>query len=363
MRYVVPIIVFSAWMIMSVKLVGQNEDTLSLNFRSISFIRNNEYFSPVAEGYTLPGYFIQPELEYKPSDRVILKLGAHLLSYSGTGKFTRIRPLFSSTLKITENSSFTLGTLSGSDRHMMSDPVFYRERMYSNYSEDGLQFLINNPHLFSDTWVSWENFIFKGGNDREIFTAGESFRYTLPMFFDLVNLSVPLQLHVKHYGGQITDYPEPVETFLNAMAGAGIDYDFTGGHSGKVLIEYFYFHNRQLNGAENADLIKGHASWIKTACSYKGVKLELGYWKGRNYYAPDGNPIFYSISVFNHDTSDDSNIITSGLFLNLSPESYFDIFFGFEGYYFTGSRRFDNSLSLHFSFDRLFRLAILRHGR
>lgn len=363
MRHPVPITIFSALMIMSGNLAGQTEDTLSLSFRSISFIRNNEYYSPVVEGYTLLGYFIQPELVYKPSNRVTLKLGAHLLSYSGTGKYSSVRPLFSSILKITENCSFLLGTLSGSDRHMMSDPLFYRERMYSNYSEDGLQFVINNRRLFSDTWVSWENFIFKGGNDREIFTAGESFRYTVPVFPDILFLTLPVQLHVKHYGGQITDYPEPVETFLTASAGAGIDCDIAGGRSGRVFAEYFYFHNRQLNGAENSALVKGHASWIKTGYSYKVVKLESGLWKGRNFYAPDGNPIFYSMSVFDHETPDDNNIITTGLFLNLSPESYFDLFFGFEGFYFTGSRRFDNSLSLHFSFNRLFRLAVMRHIR
>ena len=363
MRHAVPITVFSALVIMSVKLAGQTEDTLSLSFRSISFVRNNEYYSPVAEGYTLLGYFIQPELVFKTSDRLTLKLGANLLSYSGTGKFSSVRPLFSSTLKLTENSSFILGTLSGSDRHLMSDPLFHRERMYSHYSEDGLQFVVNNPNIFSDTWVSWENFIFKGGNDREIFTAGESFRYNFPLFSDFLCISVPLQLHVKHYGGQITDYPEPVETFFTASAGAGVAYDIAGSRSGRVFIDYFYFHNRQLNGAENSALIKGHANWIKTGYSFKGMKFEIGSWKGRNFYAPDGNPIFYSLSVFNHETPDDNNIITSGLFVNLSPESYFDLFFGFEGFYFTGSRRFDNSLSLHFSFSRLFRLAVLGQGR
>lgn len=358
MRSALSIIAFSAMLMMPFNLAGQEKDTLLLSFKSISFVRNNEYYSPLTEGYTLPGYFIQPELVYKPSGRLTLRLGAHLLSYSGTDKYVGIKPLFSSTLKITENSLFTLGTLSGSHRHRLTDPLFYRERMYTNYSEDGFQLVVNNSRFFSDTWVSWENFIFKGGSDREIFTAGESAQYSVSLFSDILTINVPLQVLIKHYGGQITDYPEPVETFLSAAAGAGAGYNLI---KGKVLLEYLFFLNNQLNGAENTELIKGHAHWIKAGYVFKGLKLEAGFWNGKTFYAPDGNPIFCSVSVNNNEPSEDNKIITTGLFLNLSPESFFDFYFGFEGYYFTASRRFDNSLSLHISFDRLFRLAL--HGQ
>ena len=53
------------------------EGDLYLNFRNISFIRNNEYSNPVTEGYTLIGWFIQPELVYRPAQKVELRLGAH----------------------------------------------------------------------------------------------------------------------------------------------------------------------------------------------------------------------------------------------------------------------------------------------
>lgn len=357
MRLAVSISVFYAMLMTPANLAGQSEDTLSLRFKSISFIRNNEYYSPLAEGYTLPGYFIQPELVYKPSGRITLRLGAHLLSYSGTGKFSDIRPRFSSVLKITENSSLTLGSLSGSDRHRLSDPLFFSEKTYTDYSEDGIQFMVENSHLFSDTWVSWENFIFKGGTDREIFTAGESLRYSSSLFSGLLNINLPLQIHIKHFGGQITDYPEPVETFLTSSAGAGVGYNLDGG---RLFADYLFFYNNQLNGADNTELIKGHAHWMKVGYTIRGLKLELGSWNSHSYYAPDGNPIFCSVSVNNQKTSDDNKIITTGLYLNLSPENLIDIFFAFEGFYFTGSRRFDNSLSLHLSFDRLFRIAVLK---
>ena len=104
----------------------------------------------------------------------------------------------------------------------MLDPHFNKERIYNAFSEDGLQLMTTNKHIFSDSWLSWENYIFKGDAEREIFTAGESFRYTSPEVSGLITLEIPVQVQVKHFGGQISDYPEHVETYLNIAAGARI---------------------------------------------------------------------------------------------------------------------------------------------
>lgn len=158
----------------------ETEGDLYVNFRNMNFVKNNEYSNPITEGYTLIGYFIQPELVYQPDEKITLRLGAHMLSYSGTGKFSLIKPLFSTAWHFSENTSFTIGSLSGSDSHKMFDPHFNRERVYNAFSEDGLQLRSSGDRFFSDTWLSWENYIFKGDNDREVFTAGESFRYSSP---------------------------------------------------------------------------------------------------------------------------------------------------------------------------------------
>jgi hypothetical protein len=60
--------------------VGQTGD-LSLRIKSIAFIKNNEYTSPVIEGYTLTGFFFHPELVYSPSGKITLRAGTHLFRY------------------------------------------------------------------------------------------------------------------------------------------------------------------------------------------------------------------------------------------------------------------------------------------
>jgi hypothetical protein len=40
---------------------------LYLGFTNINFIKDDEYSNPVIEGYTLIGYFLQPQLVYAPT--------------------------------------------------------------------------------------------------------------------------------------------------------------------------------------------------------------------------------------------------------------------------------------------------------
>ena len=127
--------------------ISASEGDLYLNFRNTNFVKNNEYSNPVIEGYTLIGYFIQPELVYRPAGKVTLRLGTHLLSYSGTNKFSLIKPVFSTSWHFSENTFFTIGSLSGSDKHRMLDPHFNKERIYNAFSEDGLQLRTSNEHI------------------------------------------------------------------------------------------------------------------------------------------------------------------------------------------------------------------------
>ncbi len=335
---------------------------LYLNLRNINFIRNNEYANPIIEGYTLIGYFLQPEIVYLPSDKVTLRLGTHLLSYSGTNKFSLIKPVFSTSFNFSKNSTITIGSLSGSDKHLMFDPHFNKERLYNAYSEDGLQFTTRTDHLFSDTWLSWENFIFKGDNKREIFTAGESFRYSSSLIGDAFRFEIPVQLQFKHYGGQISNYPEPVETFFNIAAGSRVSIDISNKRYGMTGFEYLLFTGRKLTGKSTTGITYGYGEWYKLFYAYKKVDLGIGYWKAHNFFAPNGNYIFGCVSDYQENvTITDRKIITGSASVTFLPESFLELYLGFEAFYDVDLKRVDNSVTLHLSFDKLIKLATLKH--
>ena len=336
-------------------------EKLYFNFRNVNFIRNNEYSNPVIEGYTLIGYFLHPELIYRPSAEVTLRLGMHLLSYSGTDKFSVIKPLFSTTFNFSENSSLTIGSLSASYKNELFDPHYNRERLYTNYSEDGLQFRIFNEHLLSDTWLSWENYIFKGDSEREIFTAGESFKYSSPLIADFFRLEVPVQLQFKHYGGQISNYPEHTETYLNVAGGVRVSFDLGEQRYGKTGIEYLIFRGNALTRNAPSGINYGRGEWHKIFYTYKIVDINAGYWTSHDFYAPNGNFIFSSVSDhLENITVHDRKIITGSVNITFLPESFLELYFAFDGYYDMVLKRLDNALTLHLRFDKLFRLASLK---
>jgi hypothetical protein len=335
---------------------------LSLRIKNINFVKDNEYSSPVIEGYTLVGFFFQPELVFSPSGKITLHAGTHLLKYSGSKRFSQVRPVFSASMNLSEKTILTIGTLSGSDRHRLFDPHFNSERLYNAFAEDGLQLTTSNDHIFNDTWLNWENYIFKGDSTREIFTFGESFKYTTSTIAGFLQFEIPVQLQFKHFGGQISNYPQPVETLFNFASGLRVNFNLAQKRYGQAGIEYLRFINNQLNGESQSGISHGYASWIKLHYTYKSIYIGGGYWKAHNFFAPNGNNIYGSVSDYQPDVVvPERKIITNCFYLNILPETYFKLFFGVDTYYDVSLKRLDYSVALHMNFDKLFRLAILKN--
>ncbi|MCX6325701.1 MAG: hypothetical protein NT144_03465 [Bacteroidia bacterium] len=363
------------------KETGTQPGELSLRIKNINFVKDNEYSNPISaskfilmssipgfidksvwiEGYTILGYFFQPELIYAPSGKVTLRAGIHLLKYSGTKKFSQVRPVFSATLNLSEKTSLTIGSLSGCDKHRLFDPHFDRERLYSAYAEDGFQLSSSNDHLFSDTWLNWENFILKGDSTHEVFTFGESFKYTSSPIADFLRIEVPVQVQFKHFGGQISDYPENVETCFNLATGLRINIDLAQKRYGQAGIEYLQFINNVFPTTHPLAITNGNASWLRFHYTYKALYIGAAYWKAHNFFAPNGNSIYGSVIDLRADyVVHERRIITNFVYLTLLPESYLELFLGLETYYDVCLKRMDSAIALHLNFDKLFKLATFK---
>lgn len=347
---------------------------LDLNIRSLHFIKNNEYFNPIGktpfhltgelplhadkslwiEGYTLTGFFFRPEMVYKPSERLTLRAGGHFLKYWGKEKI-EIRPVFSTILKLSPSTGLTIGSLGGSDSHRMFDPHFNKERLYSDYAEDGFEIITNTGSVYNNTWLSWENFISKGDDEQEIFTFGESFRYTSPQFMEYMNIEVPLQFQFKHYGGQISDYPGKVTTFFNLAAGGRINMDMRS--KGILALEYTGFFNSIIPEREIYKISDGNAGWYRLHYTLKRFYFGASYWLAEDFYAPNGNGIFTSIYIFDSDyIVHKRRIITGSASIDLLPADNLELFLGIDTYYDVDAERMDYALTLHLDFEKLFRL-------
>jgi hypothetical protein len=346
----------------------ERSDTALLNgvvymgIKNINFIKNNEYSSPIIEGYTLIGYFIQPSLIYLPSDKIKIRLGTHVLNYSGAEKANQFSLVFSTTYYFTKNSFLTLGTLDGSDRHLMLDPVFDRERLYTAYKEDGFQFVTHNKYIFNDTWLSWEKFITSGDTTMEVFTSGESFRYKFPKIADAVTVEVPVQLMLKHYGGQLSNYPQHVESFFNMATGVRFNIDIDGERLGTAGIEFIQLKNNQLKKNGGTIINNGYASWLRFHYNYKALYFGSYYWKSHNFFAANGNPVYSSASTVKQDfVIPERKVFTNSLYLTFHPANSFEMYIGVDTYYDITREHMDFALAFHMNFEKMIKILALKH--
>jgi hypothetical protein len=344
----------------------EKEDTVSepgkvfLSLKNINFVKDNEYSSRILEGYTLVGYFFQPAIVYMPSRNIKLKFGTHLLNYAGANKISQVKLVFSTTYNFSENTFLTIGTLNGSDKHRMLDPHFDNERLYTAYAEDGLQFVTENDHLFSDTWIGWENFIFKGDTTREVFTSAESFRYTSARISDIFSVEVPVQIQFKHYGGQISNYSEHVETYLNLAAGVRLNFDIANKKLGVAGIEYLLFRYHELQSGVTDPVTRGYASWLRFHYNYKVLYFGSYYWKSHNFFAPNGNSIYSSVSAREENfVIPDRAIWTNSLYLTVNPLACLEMYLGFDFYYDLNQKHLDTAMALHLNFEKLIQLTTI----
>lgn len=365
-RNIFSILLFSCLICNSI--AGQISDSsftgsgeLYLRLKNINFIKNNEYFNPITEGYTLIGYFFRPEIIYFPSEKINIRLGGHILKYAGTKNFSQIKPVFSASWIFLKNTTLTIGSLDGCDKHRMFDPHFNSERLYSSYSEDGLQLNTVNDHLFNNAWISWENFIFKGDTTREIFTAGESFKYTSPAISDFINFEIPVQVQFKHFGGQISNYPQHMETHFNLASGARVNFDIAEKRYGQVGLEYTIFVSDELTGHNPALIGRGYSDWYRFHYTYKSVYFGAAYWKSHNFFAPNGNAVYSSVSDYQENVIiANRKIITNYLSLTLHQQNYFEMLLSLETFYDINLKRLDNAVTLHLKLDKLIKLATLK---
>jgi hypothetical protein len=153
-----------------------------------------------------------------------------------------------------------------------------------------------------------------------------------------------------------------VESFINMAAGLRINFDLAEKRFGQLGIEYLQFVNKLQEGDTIAGLSYGKASWIRLHYTYKALRFETGYWHGHDFYAPNGNPIYGSVSDYQPDlVIHDRRLIKNSLYLKILPASSLELFFGVDLFYDTDLKRMDQAYTLHLNFDKLINLVSSRH--
>lgn len=272
------------------------QNDLYLSFYSFGFTKNNEYRNNIADGYTLFGFQINPELVFFPSENVGIYAGLYAWKDYGNTHYSEISPTF--TVDITWRSlRFLFGTLDGSLEHQLIEPLYDFERIMTDRTENGIQAIVDHGRVYIEFWINWEKMLYRGDPFQEEMSGGLTGKFRI-IEDGRFSMDIPIQIFGMHNGGQIDASPLPVKTIFNSAAGIGGQYNFTGSNYFRYLRteDYLVLYNDL--SFEKRDLFNnGNGVYLNLSLSTKLFDLMLSYWKGNSYISNYGGTLYNSRST------------------------------------------------------------------
>lgn len=330
---------------------------IGLLFQSTAFFKNNEYFHPLIEGYTLPGFQLQPRLYYEANEKFTLEAGVHFSQFSGTKGLKSIEPLFRASWKATPNFSVVLGWLNGTTSHKLIEPLYQWERLYTHPLEYGAQFLVDRPGFKLDTWIDWERYIELNDPFQEELTFGLNSKILLlkPGNWEFW---LPIQSTIKHQGGQITSVDEPLKTLANFGSGLNVAYNAQGVFLKRLLVDIYMVGYSDLSPQKKQPFKNGYGIYPSVTAEMGLLRASLGYFRAHQFISSKGEPLLLCVSTTNPSLSIPDRYVVTGK-LSFYKRIFENISFGAyaETYYDTHRSKvdYDYGISLSVSGDILFR--------
>lgn len=328
---------------------------LSFQFESFSYIKNNEYFLKVADGYTLFGNSFAPKFIFQPAPNVQIEGGIFGRKDFGNTAFTSVQPIFS--VKIQQDSAqFLFGNLEGHLNHQLIEPLLNFERVILNRQETGLQYTKRKRNTFFDSWIDWQKMIYQGSDFKEEIFAGFSWNKKLYNSKNF-SFSIPAQVTFQHRGGQTTRDTGQVITNINTAIGFEAEWRMKGFLQ-KVKLQNYFVGYRQ-NSNYHLFFPDGSGAYLNLTAETKLINLMFSYWNSTGYQSDAGGDLYQSVGrTFNYGkvTEKYRNIlivramkdwkILDNLFLTFRFEPYFDF----------NNKVFEHSESLFLSYRQRFGL-------
>jgi len=336
--------------------ITNNPSSLSLHIHTLSFIKNNEYFTPIVEGHTLAGYHIHPYIKYTASEGLTTSCGLFThRNWAEPQLFSLIAPTFRLQYK-QQATTFLIGDLRGDNFHRLIEPLYDIERSLINGPETGLQIYYSSQHTFIDLWLHWLTLLNKTNNIPEELVVGLSFEQILG-HISAATIRIPFQLMLYHLGGQgiaVKDF----SLWVGAIGGC-IDFQLSENSFFKnISLNNYYITNRYIKKVARP-FKTGYAFLSQLTFYNNWFTLQSSYWNGYGFSSENlGHPLYQSINITNkqvtyHDKHRHlillhlcfQHQLTSALKVALQINPYYDIIHDMleheAGLYITYSPRFN----------------------
>jgi hypothetical protein len=277
-----------------IKSADSNKFYISVVNKNI--IKNNEYYNYIVPGYTLLGSQLNLQLKYYPSYNTMIETGVHLLYYYGRDKLDRVLPMIRFTYKPVKGLFVTIGDIYGGLYHNYLDPMYNFENVIQLPPELGFQVVYNNKWVHADIFLNWIYFLMPDDiSHKEKFSVGITGYTHILNPKHRFNIKVPFQYFTLHSGGQIDTLSTPLSTIVNMDFGLMSGYSFNG-FVNKIGVNGYYLLFKDNSSEKTLAFESGHGWMADVYTVTKWVDMHLGYWKGYQFFAPLGDPVFSSIS-------------------------------------------------------------------
>ncbi|MCX8081510.1 MAG: hypothetical protein N3F09_09770 [Bacteroidia bacterium] len=324
------------------------------HYKSLNFIKNNEYDTPFANGDTHFGWQLNPEFGLKLNQHLTAEAGIYLPYFFGTGPTWKFYPSFRIRLN-TKGFEAIAGSLVNGLNHRLSEPLYEFENHLLQRQEYGLQLRYIKKKIFADLWLDWRNKIFLNDSRQEHFRSGYSLEFQTG--YEKLKIYFPLQALALHYGGQLDTTGAPAYSDFAFVNGAKFSIalpSFTLMPDFRLVVAYqqsdvfFLLQNPKVK----------FAYWANFILRHKNFEFAQGYFYGQHYRLESGNPWMHSISFLNSRNKvyfNKRQILLTRFSLPFEVYTHFKGLFRLELIYDLNIRQMDYSMGLFMNVDELIR--------
>ena len=253
---------------------------------------NTEFRNPFREGETIFGAAARVFVETELGPKASLSLGGFGNQRFGSEQaFDLARPVIALTLH-GKRSSFTFGTLpalqadgpAGPDRggtHALLPPLQRETLAFDRPYEAGMQWDYRGTRLTHSLWLDWQRV--NTSDHRERFDGGANAELTISN-----HVSLPMQLHVVHEGGQLFSAGAVADSAATAL---GVRLRGRG-----ASLEVFGAAARSVPDRQRPDLDRsGPGFFARAAFERNGWRGHLIMWRGKHFIKDEGDPNYQSL--------------------------------------------------------------------
>jgi len=267
----------------------------AVHFEHLNYLRNNEYFTKIADGYTLFGLHAIPELHYQVSPEFRLEAGAFVRIDYGNKGVKEIQPTFTARYS-KGNHQILMGTLDGGLQHQLIEPLYDFENQLTRRIENGFQYKFNGKKASLDAWVDWRNMIYSNSPVQEEILAGIRFEPVL-LETRLLRITLSEQGTVYHKGGQIDISNLPLTTWFHNSLGTKIDINpGSGSFLKKIQVQAFGVNFLDNSNQKKFKYSKSLSSYFNLSAETKWGTVMLSYWQTSAFPSYQGGKLYRTIS-------------------------------------------------------------------